>query len=87
MSTILQIFGLAVVMAVVFFLGYRRGQTIKERKMIDMYEPSFTEEENEKRRQYAEFCRLYDQMMTDDNFFTGDIAKSSRTDTNIDKLK
>lgn len=43
--------------------------------------------ENEKREQYYEFCKLYDEMMTNDDFFTGDIAKSSRTDTNKDELK
>ena len=38
-------------------------------------------------KQFYEFCKLYDKMMTDDDFFTGDIAKSSRTDTNKDELK
>ena len=52
-----------------------------------MEEPALTKEENEKREQYYEFCKLYDQMMTDDDFFTGDIAKSSRTDTNKDEMK
>ena len=85
MDILLQFFGLAIVMAVVFFLGYRRGQTIKERQMIDMYEPSITEEENEKRLQYYEFCKIMDEIMTeDDGGFSGDIAKSSRTDTNKD---
>ena len=46
-----------------------------------------TQIENEKREQYYEFCKLYDQLMTDDDFFSGDIAKSSRTDTNKDELK
>ena len=46
-----------------------------------------TQIENEKREQYYEFCKLYDQLMTDDDFFTGDISKSSRTDTNKDELK
>ena len=46
-----------------------------------------TQIENEKREQYYEFCKLYDEMMTNDDFFTGDIAKSSRTDTNKDELK
>lgn len=46
-----------------------------------------TQIENEKREQYYEFCKLYDEIMTNDDFFTGDIAKSSRTDTNKDELK
>lgn len=46
-----------------------------------------TQIENEKREQYYEFCKLYDQMMTNDDFFTGNISKSSRTDTNKDELK
>lgn len=46
-----------------------------------------TQIENEKREQYYEFCKLYDQLMTNDDFFSGDIAKSSRTDTNKDELK
>ena len=46
-----------------------------------------TQIENEN-RDYIEFCKLFDQLrMTDDDFFTGDIAKSSRTDTNKDELK
>lgn len=46
-----------------------------------------TQIENEKREQFYEFFKLYDEMMTNDDFFTGDIAKSSRTDTNKDELK
>lgn len=84
---IFQIFALALIMGVVWYLGYHRGKTIKERDYAEMEEPALTKEENEKREQYYEFCKLYDQMMTDDDFFTGDIAKSSRTDTNKNELK
>lgn len=84
---ILQIFALALIMGVVWYLGYHRGKTIKERDYAEMEEPALTKEENEKREQYYEFCRMYDQMMTDDDFFSGDISKSSRTDTNKDELK
>ena len=53
-------------------------------------EPTFNktklENENEN-RDYIEFCKLFDQLMTDDDFFSGDISKSSRTDTNKDELK
>lgn len=84
---IFQIFALALIMGVVWYLGYHRGKTIKERDYAEMEEPALTKEENEKRKQYYEFCRMYDQMMTDDDFFTGDLSKSSRTDTNKDELK
>lgn len=84
---IYQIFALALLMAVVWYLGYRRGKTIREREFAEMEEPALTKEENEKREQFYKFCKLYDEMMTDDDFFTGDIAKSSRTDTNKDELK
>lgn len=46
-----------------------------------------TQIENEKREQYYEFCKLYDEMMTNDDFFTGDISKSAKTCTNKDELK
>lgn len=84
---IFQFFALALIMGVVWYLGYHRGKTIKERDYAEMEEPALTKEENEKREQYYEFCKLYDQMMTDDDFFTGDISKSSRTDTNKDEMK
>ena len=87
MIMICQIFVLALIMGIVWYLGYRKGKTIREREYAEMEEPALTKEENEKREQFYEFCKLYDQMMTDDNFFTGDIAKSSRTDTNKDELK
>ena len=84
---IYQIFALALIMGAVWYLGYRRGKTIREREYAEMEETALTKEENEKREQFYEFCKLYDEMMTDDDFFTGDIAKSSRTDTNKDELK
>lgn len=87
MTMIYQIFVLALVMGIVWYLGYRRGKTIIEREYAEMEEPALTKEENEKREQFYEFCKLYDEMMTNDDFFTGDIAKSSRTDTNKDELK
>ena len=46
-----------------------------------------TQIENEKREQYYEFCKLIDQLMTNDDFFTGDISKSAGTNTNKDELK
>lgn len=87
MIMIYQIFALAILMGVVWYLGYRRGKTIREREYAEMEETALTKEENEKREQFYEFCKLYDEMMTDDDFFTGDISKSARTDTNKDELK
>ena len=52
-----------------------------------MEETAITKEEEEKLRKYYKFCKLFDQLMTDDDFFTGDISKSARTDTNKDELK
>ena len=40
------------------------------------------------KQQYYEFCKLFDEILTEednDDFFTGDISKSSRTDTNKDE--
>lgn len=85
---IFQIFALALTMGVVWYMGYRRGKTIKERELAEMEEPALTKEENEKREQYYEFCQAFDALMTEeDDGFSGDIAKSSRTDTNKDELK
>ena len=87
---IYQIFALALLMAVVWYLGYRRGKTIKEREYAKMEEPSLeptfnkTKLENDNPK-YQQFYRLFDEMMTDDDFFTGDISKSARTDTNKDE--
>ena len=87
MIMIYQIFALALLMGIVWYFGYHRGRTIKQRELHEMEEPSLTPNEEEKMRKYYEFCKLYDQLMTDDDFFSGDIAKSSRTDTNKDELK
>ena len=87
MIMIYQIFALALLMGAMWYLGYHRGRTIKERELHEMEYPELTKEEEEKLSKYYEFCKLYDQLMTDDDFFTGDISKSSRTDTNKDELK
>ena len=86
MIMICQIFALALLMGVVWYLGYRKGRNIREREYAEIEEPALTPNEEEKMRKYYEFCKLYDQLMTDDDFFTGDIAKSSRTDTNKDEI-
>ena len=87
MIMIYQIFALALIMGVVWYLGYHRGRTIKERELQNMEYPELTKEEEEKLRKYYKFCKLFDQLMTDDDFFTGNISKSARTDTNKDELK
>ena len=87
MNMICQIFVLALIMGIVWYLGYRKGKTIREREYAKMEEPALTPNEEEKMRKYYEFCKLYDQLMTDDDFFTGDISKSAGTCTNKDELK
>ena len=87
---IYQIFALALLMGAIWYFGYHRGRTIKERELHEMEYPELTKEEEEKLRKYYKFCKIFDEIMTEndnDDFFTGDIAKSSRTDTNKDELK
>lgn len=45
MIMIYQIFALALLMGIVWYLGYHRGRTIKEREFVDMVEP--TEDDND----------------------------------------
>lgn len=87
---IYQFFALVLIMAVVYAIAYRRGKTIKEREFAEMEEPALTPNEEEKMRKFHKFCKIMDEILTEDDnddFFTGDIAKSSRTDTNKDELK
>ena len=87
---IYQIFALALLMGIVYAIAYHRGKTIKERELQNMEYPELTKEEEEKLRKYYKFCKIMDEILTEDDnddFFTGDIAKSSRTDTNKDELK
>ena len=85
MIMICQIFVLALIMGIVWYLGYRKGRNIREREYAEIEEPALTPNEEEKMRKYYEFCKLYDQLMTDDDFFTGDISKSAGTCTNKDE--
>ena len=90
MNMICQIFVLALIMGIVWYLGYRRGKTIIEREYAEMGCPELTPDEEEKLSKYYKFYKIFDEIMTEednDDFFTGDIAKSSRTDTNKDELK
>ena len=86
MIMIYQIFALALLMGIVWYLGYRKGRNIREREYAEIEEPALTPNEEERMRKYYEFCKLYDQMMTDDDFFTGDISKSAGTCTNKDEI-
>ena len=88
MIMIYQIFALALIMGIVYAIAYHRGKTIKEREFNEMEYPELTKEEEEKLRKYYKFCKIFDELMTEDDnddFFSGDIAKSSRTDTNKDE--
>lgn len=90
MIMIYQIFALAILIGIVYAIAYHRGKTIKERELQNMEYPELTKEEEEKLRKYYKFCKIMDEILTEDDnddFFTGDIAKSSRTDTNKDELK
>ena len=47
-----------------------------------------TQIENEKREQFYKFCKIMDDILTEDDnddFFTGDISKSAKTCTNKDE--
>ena len=85
---IYQIFALALLMGAMWYLGYHRGRTIKERERQDMEYPELTKEEEEKLRKYYKFCKIFDEILTEDDnddFFTGNISKSARTCTNKDE--
>lgn len=82
---IYQIFALAILMGIVWYLGYRRGRTIIEREYAEMEEPELTPDEEEKLSKYYKFYKIMDEMMTNDDFFTGDISKSAGTCTNKDE--
>lgn len=81
---IYQFFALVLIMAVVYAIAYRRGKTIKEREQEQSLTKTKLENDNPK---YQQFCKLIDEMMTDDDFFSDDIAESSKTDTNKDVKK
>ena len=90
MIMIYQIFALAILIGIVYAIAYHRGRTIKERELQDMEYPELTPDEEEKLSKYYKFYKIFDEIMTEednDDFFSGDIAKSSRTDTNKDELK
>ena len=85
MNMFCQIFVLALIMGVVYAIAYHRGKTIIEREYAEMEEPELTPDEEEKLSKYYKFYKIFDQLMTDDDFFTGDISKSAGTCTNKDE--
>ena len=87
MIMIYQFFALVLIIGIVYAIAYHRGRTIKERELSEMEYPELTKEEEEKLRKYYKFCKIFDQLMTDDDFFTGDISKSAGTISNKDELK
>ena len=80
MNMICQIFVLAIVMGIVWYLGYYKGRTIKERELQNMEYPELTKKDKEKLRKYF-------TENDNDDFFTGNISKSAGTNTNKDELK
>lgn len=88
MENIISFILLIIIISVVYAIAYHRGRTIKERELHEMEYPELTPNEEEKLRKYYKFCKIFDEILTEDDnddFFTGDISKSSRTDTNKDE--
>ena len=66
MIMICQFFVLAILMGAVWYFGYCRGKTIKERELIDMVEPTVNKFEN-KYEEYLKFCKIMDEILTEDD--------------------
>ena len=64
---ICQFFVLAILMGVVWYLGYRKGKTIREREYAEMEYPELTPNEEEKLRKYYKFCKIMDEILTEDD--------------------
>ena len=75
---IYQFFALVLIISVVYAIAYRRGKN-----SVMKEEPSLAKKEN---KEYLKF-KLFDELMTNDDFFSDDIVESSTTDSNKDKLK
>ena len=88
MNMIYQIFVLAILIGIVYAIAYHRGKTIKERELHEMEYPELTPNEEERMRKYYKFCKIMDDILTEDDnddFFTGNISKSAGTNTNKDE--
>ena len=81
---IYQFFALLLIIGIVYAIAYHRGKANKEREQEQSLTKTKLKNDNPK---YQQFCKLIDEMMTDDNFFSDDIAEPSRTDTNKDVNK
>lgn len=79
---IYQFFALVFIIGIVYAIAYRRGKNSKEREEEPTFNKTKLENDNP---EYRQFYRLFDQMMTDDDFFSDDIAEPSKTDTNREK--
>ena len=64
---ICQIFVLVLIVVIVWYLGYLKGKTIKERELNEMEYPELTKEEEEKLRKYYKFCKIMDEILTEDD--------------------
>lgn len=101
MSTLLQFLALVAINTVVWFCGYKRGKTIKERELQDMEYPELTPKEEEELRKLNMLEKIfvdddipdslsaitYEQVKYGDDYdggFTGDLSKSSKTETEKD---
>lgn len=90
MENVISFILLIIIMGVVYAIAYQKGKTIKERELNEMEYPELTPKEEEKMRKYYKFCKIMDEILTEDDnddFFTGDISKSAKTCTNKDELK
>ena len=67
MNMICQIFVLALIVCIVWYLGYCKGKTIKERELIDMVEPTVNKFENEYQK-YLKFCKIMDEILTEEDY-------------------
>lgn len=98
MSTLLQFLALIAINTVVYAIAYKRGKTIKERELKDMEIPELSQQEQDELRKLNMLEKIfgdddipdslsaitYEQVKYGDDFFTGNIAKSSKTETEKD---
>ena len=75
---IYQFFALVLIIGIVYAIAYRRGKN-----SVMKEEQSLVKKEN---KEYLKF-KLFDELMTNDDFFSNDIAESSTTDINKDEFK
>ena len=64
---ICQIFVLAILMGAIWYLGYCRGKTIKEREFVDMVEPTVNKFEN-KYQECLNLFKIMDKISTEEDY-------------------